>query len=315
MSDTDQPMPEAMAPSPASGIALKVFSVAVFMAMSTAIKTLPDNIPTGELVFFRSLFAVPIILIWLIATGRLRRGLVPLSLTGHIRRSFVGTAAMALMFTALVTLPLPEVTAISYAAPLIATVLAIPMLGERVGATRISLVALGLIGVLIILYPRLTVTDASRAETIGALTALAAAALMALAQIVTRKLLRTETASSTVFYFSTIGAALALLTVPFGWVMPAPVTLATLIFIGLTGGIAQVFLMLSYRRASTAVLAPFEYTSMLMALVIGYWLFDEVPTPVMLIGAALVMLAGLLVIWREWYVGTNRPENATAPAR
>ena len=299
-----------------SGIALKLLSVTVFMVMATLIKTLPETIPTGELVFFRSLFAVPIILVWLVATNRLRRGLVPNNLFGHIRRSVVGTSAMALMFAAIVLLPLPEVTAISYAAPLIATILAIPMLGERVGVTRLSLVCLGLVGVLVIIWPRLTLTSgASSAETFGAIVALGAAVLMALAQIITRKLLRSETPSSVVFYFSVIGAALALLTLPFGWVMPDARNLVILILIGLTGGIAQVFLMLSYRRASTAVLAPFEYTSMLMALVVGYWLFAEVPTLMMLIGAALVMLAGLLVIWREWYVGKNRPENIAAQTR
>lgn len=315
MSDGDSPRPEAT-PSVTSGIALKVLSVAIFMAMSTGIKSLPENIPTGELVFFRSLFAVPVILVWLIATNRLRRGLIPQNIFGHLHRSCVGTAAMALMFAALVTLPLPEVTAISYAAPLIATLLAIPLLAERVGGTRLSLVGLGLVGVLVILWPRLTVTSgATQAQTIGAIVAFGAAILMGFAQILTRKLLRTETPSSVVFYFSVIGAALALVTLPFGWVMPDAKTLAILIFVGLTGGLAQVFLMLSYRRASTAVLAPFEYTSMLMALVIGYWLFDEVPTLMMLVGAALVMLAGLLVIWREWYVGKNRPENAAQSAR
>jgi len=302
------------------GIALKLLSVMLFMVMSAAIKTLPENIPTGELVFFRSFFAIPVILVWLITTQNLANGLKTGDKLGHLRRSVVGTLAMALIFAALVALPLPEVTAITYAAPLLAVVLAIPMLGEKVGAIRIGLVLLGLVGVMVILWPRITVFSGNEGattpmETLGAFLALGGAALMALAQILTRKLLRTETTPAVVFYFSAIAAALSLLTLPFGWSMPSGITLATLVFIGLCGGIAQVVLMFSFRRASTAVLAPFEYTSMLFAIAFGYMVFNEEPTRATLVGASLVGFAGLLVLWREWYIGQQRTEVRAPAAR
>ena len=294
---------------PVYGIILKVVSVCCFMAMVTAIKAVADRVPPGEVVFFRNIFAIPVILIWLFLAGEAAQGLKTQNKLGHVWRSLAGTGAMALNFAVLAILPLPEVTAISFAAPLLAVVLATFMLGERVGIVRIGLVALGLLGVVVIIAPRLTLLASENVapiELIGVGMAIAAALLMALAQIFARKLVRTETTSAVVFYFTVMAALLSLLTLPWGWQAPDAQTTPLLIIAGVCGGLGQIFLIMSYRRAQTAVIAPFEYVSMLLALVIGYVVFDEVATTTMLAGAALVMLAGILVILREWQLGVRR---------
>ncbi|MGB0498971.1 MAG: EamA family transporter, partial [Rubricella sp.] len=99
---------------------------------------------------------------------------------------------------------------------------------------------------------------------------------------------------------------LSLLTLPWGWVWPTPLEATLLVLAGFIGGVAQIFLTQSYRHAPASVIAPFEYVSMLFALAIGYTIFDEVPTPTMLLGAALVVTAGLIIIWRERQLGLKR---------
>jgi len=295
--------------NPTRGIGLKVASVAVFMAMSTCIKVVSIHVPPGETVFFRSFFAIPVILGWLWWRGELRHGLETKNPIGHLWRGLVGASAMALSFTALGLLPLPEVTAIGYASPLLVTIFAAMFLGETIRIYRLGAVALGLIGVLIVLYPRLSVISvegATKLETVGAMAMLLAAVFMALAQVFVRKLVQTETTAAIVFYFSLTCTGLSLLTIPFGWVWPTPAEAALLIAAGLLGGVGQILLTASYRHAETAVIAPFEYTSILLALAIGYFLFAEVPTAAMLGGAALVMAAGLIIIWRERQLGLER---------
>jgi drug/metabolite transporter (DMT)-like permease len=291
------------------GILLKVASVAVFITMSTCIKVVSIHVPAGETVFFRSFFAVPVILAWLWLRHDLKTGLKTRNPIGHVWRGLIGCSAMSLSFTALGLLPLPEVTAIGYAAPLLVTVFAAMFLGETVRFYRLTAVLIGLVGVLIVLAPRLSVLGidaATKRETVGAMAMLLAAVFMALAVVFVRKLVHTEETAAIVFYFSLTATVLSLLTIPFGWVVPTLMEAVLLVAAGLLGGLGQILLTSSYRHAEAAVIAPFDYTSMLMALAIGYLLFDEVPTVPMLGGAALVVAAGLFIIWREHRLGLKR---------
>jgi drug/metabolite transporter (DMT)-like permease len=293
---------------PLRGIALKLASVLVFIVMSSMIKATADHVPAGQAVFFRSAFAIPVIVVWLMLRRELATGLRAVNPMGHVWRGFAGTCAMGLGFAGLGYLPLPEVTAIGYAAPLLTVVFAAMFLGEDVRLFRLSCVALGMIGVLIVLAPRLTVLDggAGHAEAFGAMLVLGGAVFAALAQVFVRKLVQTEKTPAIVFYFSLTATALSLITIPFGWVWPAPFELTLLVSAGLLGGIGQILLTSSYREADASLVAPFDYASMLFALAIGWFVFSEMPTLTMLMGAAIIITAGILIIWRERRLGKDR---------
>lgn len=294
--------------NPLRGILLKVLSVLLFVVMAVLIKASAGHVPPGERVFFRSLFAIPVILCWLVWTGRLRHGLDTLNPMGHVWRGLVGTASMGLGFTALGLLPLPEATALGYAAPLLTVIFAAMFLGETVRVFRLVAVAIGLAGVAVILAPRLTVgvSGASGPEAIGAMAALLGAVGAALAQVFIRRLVATEATAAIVFYFSLTATLLSLVTLPFGWVVPSSEEAMLLVAAGLIGGVAQIMLTESTRHAEASLIAPFEYSSMIVTIVIGYVIFEEIPTAPMLIGAALIVMSGLFIIWRERQLGLQR---------
>ena len=291
---------------PIKAITLKLLSVVAFMSMASLIKATADDVPTGEAVFFRSFFAMPILFTWLGWRGELRTGLKVKAPFGHVIRGFVGASAMGMNFIALGLLPLPEVTAIGFAAPLMTVGLAAVMLKERVGPFRLSMVALGLVGVMIVLWPRLTLEGASAGATLGAVLVLGSAGCRALAQIQIRNLVKIDEPSAVVFWFTMTTTILSLFTIPFGWVMPEGQVLVFLILAGLLGGMGQILMTSAYRYAGAAVVAPFDYSSMLFALAVGYIFFAEIPTAPMLIGAVLVIAAGALIIWREHVLGLKR---------
>jgi len=199
------------------------------------IKATSQDIPAGEAVFFRSFFAIPVLTIWLIWRGVFPSSLKAVNPMGHVWRGLMGSFAMACGFFAIGLLPLPEVVAIGYAAPLMVTMLAAMFLGEKIRLVRLSALLLGMFGVMLVLSPRLTILDAdttSQLESIGALVALMAAVFSALAQVFARKLVATETTGSIVFYFSLMSSTLALLTIPFGWEVPNKEQLLLSIWLG-----------------------------------------------------------------------------------
>lgn len=279
---------------------MKIASVVIFTAMAICIKASAPHVPPGEAVFFRSLFAIPVIVAWLAWRGSLQHGLRTDFPLGHVWRGMVGTAAMGLGFTALMLLPLPEATALGYAMPILTVMFGAMFLGEQVRLFRLGAVGVGLAGVLVVLSPRMTVgADASGWETVGAMAALTGAVCAALAQVFVRRLIQTEATAAIVFWFSVTATVLSLATLPFGWVVPAPREAALLVGAGILGGLGQVLLTGCYRHAEAGVVAPFEYVSMLLAIAVGYLVFGEVPVRATLIGAALIVAAGLVIIWRE----------------
>lgn len=299
--------------SPLRGITFKIMSVCLFVAMASLIKAASIEVPPGQAVFFRSLLAIPVILVWLTLRGQLRHGWETKHPLNHFWRGLVGTTAMGLGFAGLGMLPLPEVTAIGYAAPLFVVIFAAMFLGERVRLFRLGAVALGLVGVVIILSPRLSVgADLSTRETLGAVLVLGGAFFAALAQVYIRKLTATEETAAIVFWFSVTATVLSLTTIPWGWVWPSPAVLAMLIGAGFLGGIGQICLTTSYRLAEASLIAPFDYVSMLLAIAIGFFVFNEVPTVTVLTGASLIIAAGALIIWRERQLGLQRAQQRKA---
>ncbi|MGV6849380.1 MAG: DMT family transporter [Marinibacterium sp.] len=304
----------ALTSRPGLAVGLKVTAVGLFMVMAAIMKAAMDVVPPGQGVFFRSFLALPVILGWIWARGELRHALIPNNITGHIWRGVFGTSAMGMTFGALGYLPLPDVTAIGYATPIFVVILAALMLGERIRIIRISAVALGLIGVLIVIWPKLSLGTSGISDTarLGALLALAASLVRALVQIHIRTLVRTEHTAAIVFYFSLTATVLSLATLPFGWVIPDPTTLTLLCLSGLLGGVAQILVTSAYRFGGASMLAPYDYTSLIFATIIGYVWFSEWPTLATMAGAVLVIAGNALVLWRERQLGLDRAR--TRPA-
>jgi drug/metabolite transporter (DMT)-like permease len=294
---------------PLLGIALKVVAVAFFISMFTFVK-LSGKVPPGQIVFFRSAFAIIPVLIWVFARGGGLSAFRTVDPIGHLKRGVIGVTSMGLGFYGLTQLPLPEAVTIGYAMPLITVVMGAVLLKEQVRIYRWSAVLVGLVGVLIVSWPRLTVfTDpsaASRALGWGALSVLGSAAFAAGAMIQVRRLIGREAAITIVIYFTLISASLALLTIPFGWSELSKAQWFYLIMAGMVGGVGQILLTSCYRYADVSTIAPFEYVSLLLSLAIGYVVFSDVPTGRMMLGAAIVVSAGLFIIWREHRLGLER---------
>ncbi|EJM98930.1 DMT(drug/metabolite transporter) superfamily permease [Phyllobacterium sp. YR531] len=291
------------------GIGLKIASVCVFVCMSSLLKA-SDGIPAGQLVFFRSFFAIFPVIAFIAWQGQLSVAFKTKEPFSHFWRGFVGVSAMSMSFYGLTKLPLPEAIAISYATPLLTVVCSAIFLKETVRLYRWSAVGVGLIGVLIILWPRMSFftgeSEFGGDQAVGALATLGGAGLAAIAMLLVRRLVQTERTPTIVVYFSIASSLIALVSFPFGWVWPTGLQATYLIMAGIAGGVAQILLTESYRHADMSAIAPFEYTSMLLGLAIGYLLFGDIPTWEMIIGATIVIGAGIFIIYREHRLGLAR---------
>lgn len=285
---------------PLTGIALNISALFVLVCMAACVKAATATVPTGQAVFARAAFSLPLILGWIATQGSLSDGLRMARPKLHLLRGALGTVALSLNFLALSLLPLPEVTTIGFSAPVVTLVFAVIILGERVRLVRWGAVALGLAGVLIVVWPRLTLQgDPEGLARIGALAALGSATAAALVKILLRRMVQYESTPAIVFYFALTASLMGLLTAPFGWVWPDRDTALLLVASGLLGGVGQLMMTASYRYADASALAPFWYAQLLFATALGFFLFDEVPSPQVLTGAGLVIGAGLLIAWRE----------------
>ncbi|MBB4954457.1 drug/metabolite transporter (DMT)-like permease [Agrobacterium vitis] len=304
--------------NPLRGIVFKIASVTVFVGMQTSIKLAGDDIPAGQITFYRSAFALIPIFAYLSLIGQLRTGFSTSNIFGHVKRGLIGICAMACGFYGLVHLPMPDAIAIGYAMPLIAVVFAAVFLRETVRLYRWSAVAIGLLGVVIISWPKLTLLrDGGLASTagMGALAVLASATLGAAAMLQVRQLVQEEKTATIVLYFSIIATLMSLLSIPFGWISLSSGQLALLALAGVCGGIAQILLTESYRHADISTIAPFEYSSILFGSAIGYALFGDLPSIHTLIGTVIVAGAGIFIIFREHQLGLERKaaRKASAP--
>ena len=304
---------------PLLAIGYKVASTGVFSAMGAMVKAVGDDLPLGQILFARNAFALLPILVLVIWFGGGLRTLRTRRPVAHVLRAGVGLTGMVLGFMALTLLPLADATAIGFAAPLFTTVLAAIILREDVRRYRWTAVGIGFIGVVLILQPSgLRLLDPAalaedRGYAIGALLGLGAACCVALATIIIRRMVDSEPGPTIVFYFTLSGTIAGALSLPFAAVWPGAIDAVLLILIGVLGGIGQLLLTAAYQKAGASTIAPFDYTAMLWALLIGVFIFDEVPAPIMLVGAAVVVGAGLYILYRERVRGVVRRTRRVNP--
>jgi drug/metabolite transporter (DMT)-like permease len=304
--------------NPMRGIAFKVASVIFFLAMQTFIKLAGSDIQPGQVTFYRSFFALFPIMAFLAYRGQLKSSFYTANPIGHLKRGTLGIISMGLGFYGLLHLPLPEAIALGYALPLVAVIFAAVFLGETVRIYRWSAVFVGLIGVAIVSWPKLTLFREGGVEAeqaIGAVTVLLASVLGGMAMIQVRRLVEEEKTSTIVLYFSLTASTFSLFTVPFGWDFLDLAPQLFLIAAGFCGGIAQILLTESYRHAEVSTIAPFEYTSIVLGSILAYFVFDDTPTTTMVVGTAIIVAAGVFIIYREHRLGAERVAARNAELR
>lgn len=292
------------------GIVSMLVAVLFFAVMNALAKLLAEDYPVAEVAFFRNAFAL-IPAIAMLALGGGREALRTKHLFGHFWRAVIGLTSMLLLFLSYHLMPLADAVALSFSSPLFLTLLSVPILGERVGPYRWSAVAVGFVGVLIIVQP------GSAMLNTGALVGVAAAVAYSFAMIAIRQLGRTEAPVTTVFYFTAFATLLTALALPFTWVTPSPYGFGLMALMGLVGGGAQYFLTRAYADAPTAVVSPFSYVGILWATLFGWLLWDDRPGVPVLVGAAIVIASGLMILYRETRrrADAARPAVQTGPAR
>jgi drug/metabolite transporter (DMT)-like permease len=276
------------------GIAYRMLAMACVACLSATVKwTGHRGVPVFEIVFFRNAFAfVPLgLYIWRTSGVSVLRTRRPL---GHLHRSAVGLLGMVCSFFALQHLALSQATAFTFAAPLFMTALSAVMLREVVGWHRWGAVAVGFVGVLIMVRPQ-----PGHMDLAGAGFALTAALGSALAMVQIRQIAVTEKGPTIVFYFTLAGTLLGLAVSLFHWVTPDARTLLVLVLGGLVGGVGQLFLTEAIRLAPVGVVAPFDYSQLIWATILGYLVWGELPQPATIAGAAVVAASGLYILHRE----------------
>lgn len=273
-------------------------ATSLFAGMDATVKLLMADHSLVQVLFFRALFGlVPLApLLWrdgsrAVATRR------PLA---HMVRSVIGLGAVGCFFMAVHRLPLAQVTVIGFAAPLLTTALAVPLLKERVSPGRWLAVAAGFGGVLLVAGPAAWPGGSGDGGTgEGAAFAVAGTLLYALMMVLLRDMGRTETAVSTVFWFSALTLPLTGAARPFAWRAPDAAAWGLFAAAGILGGVGQLAISRALRLAPASVVAPFDYFHIVVSASLGWLLFAEVPGPGTLAGAAVVAGAGLYVIRAE----------------
>ncbi|MES2289522.1 MAG: DMT family transporter [Pseudomonadota bacterium] len=279
-------------------LAFRLASVLAFATMGALIK-LAEARGAGlvELLFFRQAGSIPAVVAW-VAMGPGLPTLATRRLPAHALRCAVGLSSMTFMFSTLMLLPLAEATTLQFTVPIFATILGALVLRETTGIHRWSAVVVGFIGVVIVAQP-----GSGHIPLIGLLTGLAAALLSANVSILIRRMGSSEPPATIVFYFSVL--SMVPLLPLFLWTMGNhdATTWAMLVGVGLIGAVGQLTMTTSLTLAPVSVVVPMDYSGLIWATLFGWTLFHVLPTPMTWVGAPIIILSGLYIVWREHRLG------------
>lgn len=298
------------------GITLKIISVFLVVIIAALVKAMPEDLPISEIMFFRVFLAIPMILFYLyFLLGRdiekVKAKIRPKRPWLHVRRSFFGMSSMALIFLSVRLLPLPIANALKELSPIFITIIAATFMGETIRIYRLTGLLLGVVGVGIITWQAL---QGSLAETLGvqaiygAIAGITAAVTIALAQTQIRSMVKTESPESIVFFFFVLTSFVTICFLPFGWVWPQKETWVFLILLGIFGGGAQLLLTTALHFADASTIAPFEYFSIPITLIVSALFFAEWPDPLSLLGIMFILCGGLIIIYRESRKNAHHPQ-------
>lgn len=284
---------------PGLGIVLRIVSGVLMAGMYVSVKAVSDDVPLGEIVFFRAFFALIPLLLFLWWRSEFPHGMATQRPYDHLLRSIFGVVSLFASFAALARLSVAEAVLIAQLSPMLTAVAAVYILSERLTLWRVLGVAVGFIGVVVLVWPDLGAGALERVRIVGVLLGLLSAALSALSIIMVRSLNRTESPGAIALYFVIASMACALLTLPWGWVVPQGNALLMLIAAGLFGGFAHIAMTLSFRYAEASRLASYEYVGLLWPLLADLLIFRLslsasflLAAPLVLAGAAVASIEG-----------------------
>ncbi|MHA6313933.1 DMT family transporter [Pantoea sp. S-LA4] len=285
-----------------AGIAMKIMAALSSTLMLACVKGLDGAIPVGEVIFFRSVLALVPLMIWLKTQGSIVEGIRTRNVRGHFLRGLAGTGGLYFSYLSLLYISLTDATAINYAAPLFTVLLAALLLREKVRHHRWVAVIAGFSGIIVMFSGHLSLKASfSLAASAGILLALMAAFCTACALVQIRFLHGKEKPGAIAFWFAVTTATTSLITLAGGWIVPQGTQLLLLVGCGLLGGITQILMTLSLRYAEASLLAPFDYTTLLWSVAVGYLFLGNLPESTTVIGAILVVLGGLYSLLYERY--------------
>lgn len=291
------------------GIGLRVGAGTCFALMAASIKLSADHgVHLAEIAFYRFAFGLPPLLVWIALTRSVGawRTTRPLA---HLWRGVIGLSTMVVAFSAVTLLPLAEATTLSFIAPLFSVALSALFLAEQVGRYRWAAVAVGLLGVIVVMQP-----GGSHLEPLGLGLAILAALGVAAVTITLRQIGKTERTPTIVLWFTLFSMLGTGLFLPFYGQAHDAGTWAILIGLGLSGGIGQLFLTSSLRFAPVPVVVPFDYMQLFWAVLLGWLLWDTRPAATTWLGAAIIVGSGLYTLYREHKLGRDRAtERAAEP--
>ncbi|MBT9372656.1 DMT family transporter [Rhizobium sp. CSW-27] len=282
---------------PALGIILRILSGALFAAMAVFVKAVSADVPVGQIVFFRSTFALAPLVCFLWIRGEFPGGLATRRPLDHLLRSALGAAAMFASFASIARLSLAEATLLGYLSPVFTAIAGVLILSERATVWRVAGVILGTLGVLALVWPELGQATVDDTRLAGFGFGLLMGLLTAFALIMVRSLSRTESPGAIAFYFVVASMIGGIATLPFGWAVPSLSQLLCLVGAGIFGGFAHICMTLAFRYTEASRLAPFEYLAILWPILADLVLFGQPLThpfllalPLVLSGAAVAAL-------------------------
>ncbi len=275
-------------------------AVAFFSLMDAGMKLLSASYPTLQVTMLRGAASLPFVLVWVLATAG-PRSLIPVRWGLHLLRGALGMAMIGCFVYALRSLPLSTAYSIYFVAPLLVAALSVPLLGERVGPRRWVAIAIGLVGVLVVLRP-----GVDGFISLPGLMVLLAATAYAIAAVTVSLLTRTDTPQSMVVWFLAIMAVGAGLAAIPGWVPLRWEHAALILGMGLAGAFGQIALTSAFMRGDASMIAPLEYTGLVWVIAWDWLLWQTLPDTATWTGAAIIVASGLYLLRRERTVGATR---------
>ncbi len=278
---------------PLKGIIYYVMATFLIVVMNAFVKKATEYHSPVEAVFYRGVVAMALLLGYALAKRRYDIWKTK-RLRSHLGRGIAGNIGVVMVFWSYALMPMADVTALLFAAPLIVTILSAIMLKEQVGPYRWAAVLTGFAGVILIAQP-----SGEYYASYGIFVALTAAISTALVQIFLRELGKTEDALTTVFYFLALGIFFSGIYMIFAGQWPQPQALWLLIGAGVASFIQLIIKTVAFRMAEASLLSPFAYSSILWATLFGWLFWDHLPTTPVIMGTIVIIASNLFILWRE----------------